>query len=212
MKRSKRIIRILLSCILITYIFISCKEKNQEYIDLSFNKETIPSVQDDSVTMLISDSGIVKYQMKTKEWQMFDRASDPHWYFPKGFYVEQFDTTFQKQASIKSDTAWNYTEKKLWHLKGNVFMSNIQGDKFETEELFWNEKEQRLYSSKYIEITQPDKLIQRGMGFESNIHMTQYKIFKPFDSFYYVSEEENAERSRQRQQQQQEQLTDSISN
>lgn len=211
MKKNRGIIRMLLSCILITYVFLSCKDKNQEYVDLSFDKETIPSVQDDSVTMLISDSGIVRYRMKAKEWLMFDRASDPHWYFPEGFYVEQFDTTFQRQASIKSDTAWNYTDKKLWHLKGNVFMNNIQGDKFETEELFWNEKEQKLYSSKYIEITQPNKLIQRGMGFESNIHMTQYKIFKPFDSFYYVDENENAERSRQRQQQQQEQLADSIS-
>lgn len=191
MKRNKNIVRIAISGILMIYIFFSCGDKNKDYVDLSFDKETVPSVQDDSVSMLISDSGVVKYHMKAKDWLMFDRASNPHWYFPRGIYIEQFDTAFQKQASIKSDTAWNYTDKKLWHLKGNVFMNNIHGDTFETEELFWDEKGQKLYSDKYIEIIQPDKLVQRGIGFESNTQMTQYKIFRPFDSYYYVAEEEN---------------------
>lgn len=188
MGRKNTIIGTVISGIFIIHIFFSCGDKNKEYIDLAFDKETIPSVKDDSVSMLISDSGVVKYRMKAKEWLVFDRASDPHWYFPQGLYIEQFDTTFQKQASIKSDTAWNFTDKKLWHLKGNVLMNNIHGDTFQTEELFWNEKAQKLYSDKYIEIIQPDKLVQRGIGFESNIHMTQYKIFRPFDSYYYVNE------------------------
>lgn len=191
MRGRNNFIRITISAILLVYIFFSCGNNNKEYTDLPYDTESTPSVQDDSVTMLISDSGVVKYRMNTKEWLMYDRASDPHWYFPRGIYVEQFDTTFQKQSSIKADTAWNFTDRKLWHLKGNVFMDNINGDTFETEELFWDEKGQKLYSDKYIEIIQPNKLIQRGIGFESNMQMTQYKIFRPFDSYYYVTEEAN---------------------
>lgn len=186
---SKKYIRILVSSILILYIFVSCGNNNQEYIDLPFDKETMPTVEDDSVTMMISDSGIIRYKVITKEWLAFDRASDPHWYFPKGIYVEQFDTTFVKQASIKADTAWNYVNRRLWHLKGNVFMKNIKEETFKTDELFWNEKEQKIYSDKYIEIYRPDKLTLQGIGFESNMDMTRYKIFRPFDSDFIVSDE-----------------------
>ncbi|MDU1905955.1 MAG: LPS export ABC transporter periplasmic protein LptC [Dysgonomonas sp.] len=171
------------------YLLISCGGDNKDYITLPFDRETVPTLQDDSVTMLISDSGIIRYKVITKDWQAFDRASDPHWYFPQGIYVEQFDTMFIKQASIKADTAWNYTNKRLWHLKGNVFMKNIREETFKTDELFWNEKEQKIYSDKYIEIYRPDKLTLQGIGFESNMDMTRYKIFKPFDSDFIVSDQ-----------------------
>jgi len=127
--------------------------------------------------------------MVAKEWLIFERASDPHWFFPKGFYVEQFDTTFNKQSTIIADTAWNFTQKRLWRLKGNVFMTNIKGETFKTDEIFWDQNKERLYSDKYIEINQPGKLLLKGVGFESNTQMTVYRIFRPFDSDIVFSEE-----------------------
>jgi len=191
-KKYYKSIRILpLTSILILYFFISCGNNNQEYIELPYNKETTPSVKDDSVTVLLSDSGIIRYKIITKEWLTFDKASDPHWYFPQGIYVEQFDTTFNKQASIRSDTAWNYTQKKLWKLKGNVFMENIKNETFQTDEVFWDEKDRKIYSDKFIEIHKPDELTLRGYGFESNTEMTKYRVFKPFDTDLVVRDGQN---------------------
>jgi hypothetical protein len=42
--------------------------------------------------------------------------------------------------------------------------------------LFWNQKEEKIYTDKYIRIQEEDKIIT-GIGFESNQDMTQYKIF-----------------------------------
>lgn len=187
----KNLIRVLTISTLSAYILISCGDKKQEFVDLPYNRETVPTMQDDSVTMLISDSGIIRYKMQTAVWKIFDRSAEPHWYFPKGIYLEQFDTTFQKQVTIVADTAWNYTQKSLWKLKGHVFMKNIQGETFKTEEVFWDQKEQKVYSDQYIQIYRPDKLTLQGVGFESNTDMTRYRIFKPFDSDITISE--NAE-------------------
>lgn len=191
LKKYKLSIRILPLSILILNFLISCGDDKKEYVNAPLNNETMPSMRDDSVTMLISDSGLIKYKLITKNWQFFENAKDPHWHFPEGIYIEQFDTTFQKQTSIKADTAWNFTLRKLWKLKGNVFIENINNETFSTDELFWDEKEQKVYSDKYIEINRPDKLILKGIGFESNMNMTQYKIFRPRDTYIYVEDNNN---------------------
>ena len=52
---------------------------------------------------------------------------------------------------------------------------NLSGDKFETQQLFWDEKDKKIYSDKYIRIEQEDKTIS-GYGFESNQELTEYQI------------------------------------
>ena len=106
-------------------------------------------------------------------WKMHARAY--YWAFEKGVYLEKFDTLFHIDASIKADTAYYYEKKKLWELKGNVQILSQRGDKFQTELLFWDEKKEKVYSDKYIQIEQEDKII-RGYGFESNQDLTEYEI------------------------------------
>lgn len=184
----KKTFRILGAGILMFYMLSSCGKKDTEIVDLPFDPEIIPSLSTDSLTMLISDSGIVKYQVTAAEQLIFDKARDPHYYFPEGVYVEQYDTLHRVVATLKADTAWNYTTKKLWRLKGNVFITNLNNETFSTPEVFWNEREQRVYSDKYIEINRPEKLMLKGFGFESNQNMTEYRIFKPHDTNIYVKD------------------------
>ena len=63
-------------------------------------------------------------------------------------------------------------------MRGNVHIQNLQGDKFDTEQLFWDEKEQRIYSDKHIHIEQADQgQIDGYYGFESNQQLTEYTIY-----------------------------------
>ena len=62
-------------------------------------------------------------------------------------------------------------------LKGHVVIKNVQGDKFNTEQLFWDQNLQKVYSSKFIRIQKSDRIIT-GHGFESNQQMTIYTIHK----------------------------------
>lgn len=188
-------IRIGFIAILMFCLFYSCGSKEKEYVDLPYDRETIPSMRTDSVYMLISDSGIVKYKVIAQDWQVYDNAANPYWYFPEGLYLEQFDTLFNKLVTLKADTAWNYSREKKWKLKGHVFIKNIKDETFSSEELIWNEKTQRFNSEKYIEITRPNKLILKGYGFDSNQDMTEYKVFKPFDTQIIVEENKNKQDS-----------------
>ena len=127
------------------------------------------------VTTLISDSGVTRYRVKTEEWLMFDRKKPSYWAFEKGVYLEQFDSIFNIEASIKADTAYFYDKQQLWKLIGNVDIQNRKGERFNTELLFWNQATKKVYSDKFIRIQQPDRVIT-GHGFESNQDMTVYVI------------------------------------
>lgn len=169
------------------FFLFSCKKKGEDFVDVTFDPETMPSMITDSVVTLISDSGLTRYKLVADLWQIYDKAKDPYWYFPEGLYLERFDEEFNVEATIYADTAWNFTEKKLWRLKGNVAVTNMEGDDFKSEELFWNQQEAKVYSDEYIEIKKGE-LELKGYGFTSNQEMTVYRIFRPHDGRYPYEE------------------------
>lgn len=162
--------------VMLLLLTASCGKETKEVVDVAFDPEKTYTMKATDVSSLISDSGITRYRLKAKEWLIYGKAADPHWYFPEGIYVEKFDSLFQTEASIKADTAYYYDKKGLWELIGNVEVESLQGEHFETSQLFWDQKQEKVYSDKYMRIEQEEKIIT-GIGFESNQSMTQYKIF-----------------------------------
>ena len=151
-------------------------------------RDSLPVMDTRGVTTLVSDSGVTRYRINTEEWLVFDRKNPSYWAFEKGVYLEKFDSLFQVEASIKSDTAYYYDKQKLWKLIGNVHIQNLKGEKFDTDLLYWDQNKQKVYSDQFIRIEQPDRIIT-GRGFESNQQMTVYTINQP-EGIFYVDEEE----------------------
>ena len=156
-------------------LFPACSGRGKNLAEAVSENDTLPSMKTLGVSTLISDSGITRYKVEAEEWLIYDKKNPPYWAFEKGVYLEKFDTLFRIEASIKADTAYYHEKKKLWELKGNVQIMSLRGDKFQTDLLFWDEKKEKVYSDKYIQIEQDDKVI-RGYGFESNQNLTEYEI------------------------------------
>ncbi|WP_165020846.1 LPS export ABC transporter periplasmic protein LptC [Dysgonomonas sp. ZJ279] len=195
--KSKKVISIvvILGIIaLIAYSMFGEKKETDEPVDLVYNPDSIPMLNTDSVTMLISDSGLIRYKMLAKTWLVFSEAKDPYWLFPDGFYGEQFDSLFNIILTVKADSVWNFEKRKLWQLRGNVFIRNSVGETFASEELFWDQRDQKIYSNQFVEINRPEKGILRGSGgFEANQQMTEYKFAKVRNSEIYVNEDNEAD-------------------
>ena len=161
---------------------VACSKEVKEVVDATYDPEKSYTMKATQVNTLISDSGITRYRIEAAEWIVFGKAKEPYWYFPEGIYVEKFDTLFHSEASIKADTAYYFDKKGLWHLIGNVEVESLQGEQFDTSELFWDQKKEKVYSDKYIRMQQKEQIIT-GVGFESNQNMTRYKIFNSQGEF-----------------------------
>ena len=96
--------------------FSSCGGKKKTVGDAITERDSLPMMKTLGVTTLISDSGVTRYRVKTEEWLMFDRKKPSYWAFEKGVYLEQFDSIFNIEASIKADTAYFYDKQQLWKI------------------------------------------------------------------------------------------------
>lgn len=161
--------------VMLLFLTLACSGEHKEVVEVTFDPETTYTMKTTGVISLISDSGVTRYRANAKEWLVYGKAQEPYWYFPKGIYVEKFDSLFQTEASIVADTAYYYDKQGLFQFVGQVEVKSLQGERFETEELFWNQKEDKVYSDRFIRIEQEEKVIT-GIGFESNQNMTRYTI------------------------------------
>lgn len=161
--------------VMLLLLTLACSGEHKEVVEVTFDPETTYTMKTTGVISLISDSGVTRYRANAKEWLVYGKAKEPYWYFPEGIYVEKFDSLFHTEASIVADTAYYYDKRGLFRFVGQVEVKSLQGEHFETEELFWNQKEDKVYSDRFIRIEQEDKIIT-GVGFESNQNMTRYTI------------------------------------
>ncbi len=172
----------------------SCRKEPKEVVDVHFNPDSTYTMKTLNMTTFISDSGITRYKMVAAECLMFEEAKEPYWFFPKGIYAEQFDTLLQVKASVEADTAFYYTKKDLVTLIGNVHIINREGQRFETSLLHVDRRSDRVYSDKFIRIEQADRIVT-GVGFESTMDMSKYRIFDTQGTFPIEQKADTATRN-----------------
>ena len=166
---------IALPAIVVLFFLLSCGNEKKNVESRIEEPASIPYLSTYGVTTLISDSGRISYKIEAEEWHIYEKRRPKYWAFEKGAYLEKYDDSLRVEATIKSDTAYFFSEKKLWKLIGNVDIKNQKGEKFFTDLLYWNQEDGSIYSDKYIKIEQQEQ-ITTGIGFRSNQELTNWEI------------------------------------
>lgn len=159
-----------------------CKEDGKLGVASRIDPKKMPSMSTVNVATLISDSGITQYKIVSPLWNVYDEVDTPYWNFPKGVYLQKFDRKFNVIASVAADSAKFYRMLNLWQLDGNVELRKEPGELFLTQQLFWDQRRNQLYSDSFIHIETPERMLE-GMGFESNDRLTKYTIRRPTGIF-----------------------------
>ena len=163
-------------------LFGACHKQEIRIEKEALPREQIAALITDSMTTLISDSGITRYRIEAPRWYIYDKTDPPYQEFPEGIYLEQFDEDLNVQASLKADYAHYNENEQIWRLHGNVHALNRKGEQFDTPELKWDQRTHRIYSDSSIHITREKSIIE-GVGFDSNEDMSKYTILNPTGVF-----------------------------
>lgn len=164
----------------------ACSKEEAPKLEAVKDRKKLPGLAATKITTVISDSGITRYRIYTDQWDVFDRAAEPYWNFPKGLHFERFDKRLNIDANFHSKTAKYYEYKKLWEFRGNVKAVNIKGEMFETDLLYWDQTQERIYSDKFIRVTQATRVIT-AYGFESDQSLTKYN-FRNVEGIFALDE------------------------
>lgn len=174
--------------LVLAILFVACHKEEIRQEKEALPREQTPVLRTDSVTTLISDSGVTRYRIESPQWLVYDKTEPPYQEFPEGIYLEQFDEDLTVQASLKADYAYYNETEQEWTLRGNVHALNRKGEQFDTPELKWSQQGHRVYSDTSIHITREKSIIE-GVGFESNEEMSKYTILNPTGVFPIKEEE-----------------------
>ena len=156
----------------------SCSSEQKSAPNIDTINERVPDMVTHDVTMLISDSGIIKYRAITSTWVRFgEKGAESYQYFPDGIEFERIDTVFNATESIVADTAYNWEDQQLWHLIDHVKVKSVKGEEFRTNDLYWDMKHHKVYSDSFIQIRRAEDIIE-GYGFTSTDDFSQYEIKK----------------------------------
>lgn len=165
----------------------ACTEQKEHTADAINPQDSVSVMISYGINTLVSDSGIMKYRIVAEKWEVNEIKNPPRWFFPRGLFMEQFDEKFHVETYIQADTAYNYTQQKLWHLIGNVRVKTVDGLRFWSEELWWDQNRHELYSNLYSHVVTPEREIE-GAYFTSDEHMRHYKVTNTKGNF--IREEE----------------------
>ena len=153
----------------------SCnKIENEKSIAIECS-DSIAVMSTFDVNTIVSDSGRISYKIIADEWRIYDKRNPPHWAFERGVYLEKYDREMNIEATVKCDTAYYYSEMKLWKLIGNVNIKNTNNEKFYTHLMYWDQDKEKIYSDAYIKIEQTDHITE-GIGFSANQNLTVWQI------------------------------------
>jgi len=191
LKHTSRILKLLV--IPGVFCLVAC-ENDIEKINILTNTTTLPDISGEKVEILYSDSGKVKMQLNAEEIKQYGKTERPYIEFPKGIHVILFDDLLQPKSEILADYAKYFQEEKLWEAHGNVIAFNIStGEKLNTEELFWDESLQRIYSNSFSRIENKDGIFYGQKGFETNQKFTPIRLKSSKGSVNLKDEEDTGQ-------------------
>jgi len=160
--------------LLLLFIFASCENDLEEIEKIIPKEDTNKEIAKD-VTLFYSDSAIVRVRIQGAEMVRHLEKANPREEFTKGIKADFFGSKNKVSSILTSKHATRYESKHQIVIKDSVVWQSGNHEKLETEELIWDEKNERVFSNRYVRITKPDEIIY-GYGFESNQEFTEWTI------------------------------------
>jgi LPS export ABC transporter protein LptC len=144
----------------------------------------------DSMYMIQSKNGSLEMRVVTGRMERYERDTCTVELFPEGINVYSYVEDGVLETTIRSNEASHETSKvggrEIWKAYGNVVVRNIvKQETMETDTLYWDRKNQEIYTDCYIRLYSPDGFMQ-GYGMRSDERARNSIILRPFNSYGVV--------------------------
>ena len=144
-------------------ILVSCESNFREVQKMGFS-EFSPSGEADSINLKYTDSGRIKAVLISPKMLEFGMVEFPFTEFPKGIDLTLFDAN-GKKTFVKANYAISHKGTDLIDLQGKVNIYNETGEKLETEQLYFDQKNEWFFTQRKFKFSSP-KGVSYGEGID----------------------------------------------
>ena len=165
-------------------LFFGC-ESNFKEVQKSNFSEFIPSGDADKLNLKYTDSGLIKVILISPKMLDYSNVDFPFTEFPKGIDITLYDNK-AKTTRVTANYAISYGQTSIIDLQGKVKIVSQDGQKLETEQLFYDQKNEWFFTEKKFKFTDT-KGVSNGQGIDFS------KDFKVVNSQRISGEVESSE-------------------
>ena len=133
------------------------------------------------VELIFSDSGRVQVVLQAP-LVVRRQGNNPVVEMTRGIKATFYDQNGRINSHLTAREAYRFPRKRLMQARGNVVVTNSEGDTLFTERLQWEEQKGRISSDAYVRIVRPDEVLY-GDGLESDDRFENYRILNTRGSF-----------------------------
>lgn len=145
-----------------------------------------PIMEVDSVTILYSDSAVVRVQIEAPKQLEFENGDKE---FPNTIFITFFEPDGTKSSTLDAKTAYYTKETNTYKAEGDVeVIGYIEPQKMNSEELYWEPDKEEIHTDKFVRIETEDQ-ISTGTGLVAKQDFSTYRILNPSGTIYL--EEQN---------------------
>ena len=141
----------------------SCDSSLKEVQKINVS-EFSPSGDADSITLKYTDSGKIKAVLVASKMLDYATVKYPFTEFPNGVNVTLYDQK-ARRTFIRSDYAIQFKGTDLIDLQGNVKISTEDNQVLETQQLYFDQKNEWFFTEKKFKFTDP-KGVSYGEGID----------------------------------------------
>ena len=163
---------LLFVCIILSGL-AGCESNFKEVQKINYS-EFVPSGEADDFNLKYTDSGRITSILVSPKMRDYSNVEYPFTEFPRGVDVTLYDKD-AKRTFVRSDYAINYKGTEIIDLRGKVKISNEMGQMMETEQLYFDQKNEWFFTQKKFKFTDP-----KGVSFGEGIDFS--KDFKVVNS------------------------------
>ena len=171
----------------VAFVVYSCKGKLAEADSLILEETPVQVV--DNMFIVHSENGKIQLRMEADLMERYDKDTVSYELFPEGFAVYGYTNDELLETEIVSDNARHLKYKdgrEKWAAFGNIVVRNlIKQEVMETDTLYWDQKNEKIFTDCYVRMYSPDGFMQ-GYGMESDQRARNSIILKPFNSYGIV--------------------------
>ena len=169
----------------VAMILLGCKSDLQT-IDEIAKLEEGPVESAFNIEVIYSDQAFVRMILHAEQMDRYENEQ-AYLEMPRGLHVVFYDTLMQKTSSMTANYAISYEDSEIIEARDNVVVINELGEKLNTEQLIWDQKNETIYSEKFVKITTEDE-VTYGEGFRADERFDQWEITNPRGTFRIETE------------------------
>lgn len=158
----KNVILSLVTVLFVT-LFLGC-ESNFKEVQKSNFSDFVPSGEAEKINLKYTDSGRITAILVSPLMKEYGNVDFPFTDFPKGIDVTLYDKN-KKRTVILADYATSYKLTNIIDLVGNVKITSQDGQMLETDQLYFDQKNEWFFTEKSFKFTDA-KGVSNGQGID----------------------------------------------